>query len=124
MSAFTTFTSIKPLPKEKKWITTAPLTYRVGSDDSDEIVIVPTWYEFDWASIPMIFWRILQRVEPDTIAAACLHDYLYTDGRRYTLSKSDYIFLEALCCTTNRFKAFIMRLWVRMWGRLYRYKLI
>lgn len=124
MSAFTTFTSIQPLPKEKKWITTAPLVYRVWSEDSDEIITVPAGYEFDGASVPMIFGWFIQRVEPDTIAAACLHDYLYTDGRRYTLSKSDYIFFEALCCTTSKWKAFIMRLWVKMWGRIYWYKLI
>lgn len=124
MSAFTTFTSIQPLTKSKKWITTAPLIYRVWSEDSTDIITVPTGYEFDGASVPMIFGWFLQRVEPDTIAAACLHDYLYTDGRRYTLAKTDYIFYESLCCTTNRFKAFIMRLWVRMWGRLYWYKFI
>ena len=124
MSVFTTFTSIQPLPKEKKRITTTPLTYRVGSEDSDEIITVPTGYEFDWASVPMMFGWFIQRVEPDTIAAACIHDYLYTEGRRYTLSKSDYIFFEALCCTTSKWKAFIMRLWVRLWWRLYRYKLI
>jgi hypothetical protein len=124
MSAFTQFTSIQPLPKEKKWITTAPLTYRVGSEYSNEIITVPAWYEFDWASVPMLFWWFLQRVEPDTIAAACLHDYLYTEWRIYTLRETDYIFLEALCCTTNRLKAYIMWLWVRMWGRLYWYKFI
>lgn len=124
MSAFTTFTSIQPLPKAKKRITTAPLTYCVGSEDSDEIITVPAGYEFDGASVPMIFGWFIQRVEPDTIAAACIHDYLYTDGRRYTLARSDYIFFEALMCTTSKRKAFIMWLWVRMWGRLYWYKLI
>lgn len=124
MSAFTQFTSIQPLPKANKRITTAPLVYRVGSEDSDEIITVPTGFEFDGASVPMIFWRLIQRVEPQTISAACVHDYLYTEGRRYTLAKTDYIFYEALCCTTSKRKALIMRLWVRLWGRLYWYKII
>jgi len=68
----------------------------------------------------MIFWMFIQRVEPKTLSAACLHDYLYTDWRRYTLKKTDEIFLESLLVSwVNKYKAIIMYIWVRLWWWIY-----
>ena len=124
MSQFTKFTSIQPLPKERMRITTAPLVYHVWHEDSDEVITVPTGYEFDWASVPMVFGMVIQRAEPQTILAACLHDYLYTEWRRYTLSETDYIFYEALRCFNPKRKSMVMYIGVRLWWRVYWYKII
>lgn len=124
MSSFTENTSIQPLPKDNKWITVKPFTYYVDIEWVEEIT-VPAWYEFDWASIPMLFWMFVQRVEPQTISAACLHDYLYTNWRRYNRKKTDKIFRESLIVAwCSIIKSYIMWIWVRLWWRLYWYKLI
>lgn len=124
MSSFTQFTSIQPLPKSNKRITTQWFRYYVWVEWSDEYIDVPPKYEFDWASVPMVFWMFIQRVEPQTISAACLHDYLYTTGRRYSLAKTDKIFYESLIVSwVNKIKAMLMYIWVRLWGRYYWYKI-
>ena len=125
MSKFTENVCISPLPKANLWMTTAPLVYHVWDEHSTEIITVPAWYEFDWASVPMIFGPLIQRVEPKTISPACVHDWLYTQWRRYTQKKSDQIFYEALIASwVPTIKAYIMYIGVRLGWRLYRYKLI
>lgn len=120
MSNFTQFMAIQPKPKENLWITTEPLTYHVWDENSNEIIIVPAWYIFDWASVPMLFWMFIQRVEPRTVNAACIHDYLYLN-KIYKRHKCDNIFYEALMVWwTNRVKATAMRLWVRLLWWIYR----
>ena len=125
MSKFTENVYIAPLPKANRWITTAQLRYHVGSENSGEVIEVPVWFEFDGASVPMVFGWFIQRVEPKTISPACIHDWLYTEGRRYTQKKSDQIFYEALRASwVGRLKDYLMYIWVRLWGRIYRYKFI
>jgi len=48
MSSFTEFTSIKPLPKQNKWITTNSFMYYENDDLTWNFIIVPSWFEFDW----------------------------------------------------------------------------
>lgn len=123
MSSFTENTSIQPLPKSNKWITVRPFTYYLDVEWW-ESVTVPAWYEFDWASVPMIFGMFVQRVEPQTISSACLHDYLYTDWRIYNRSKTDIIFRESLSIAwCGKIKSYIMWLWVVLVWRIYWYKL-
>jgi hypothetical protein len=120
MSSFTDNVSIQPLPKSNKRITTKWFRYYVWEYWSDEYIDVPVWYEFDWASVPMLFWMFIQRVEPKTLSAACLHDYLYTEWRRYTLQKTDRIFYESLIVSwVNKCKAMIMYIWVILWWWIY-----
>ena len=123
MSSFTENTSIQPLPKVNKWVTTKPFTYYLYKEWGESIT-VPAWFVFDWASVPMVFGMFIQRVEPKTISSACLHDYLYTEWRRYTLKKTDRIFYESLLVSwVNKIKATLMYIWVRLWGRYYWYKI-
>ena len=125
MSSFTDNVSIQPLPKSNKRITTQWFRYYVWVEWSNEYIDVPVGYVFDWASVPMIFWIFIQRVEPKTLSAACLHDYLYTEWRRYTLKKTDRIFYESLLVSwVNKYKAMLMYIWVRLWWWVYRYKFI
>lgn len=125
MSSFTENVSIQPLPKMNLWVTSKPFRYHIGGIESNEIVEVPAWYVFDGASVPMVFGWLIQRVEPRSISAACVHDYLYTDGRRYTRWKTDCIFYESLIVSwVGRVKATLMRLWVFLWGWLYWHKFI
>lgn len=125
MSSFTENVNISPLPKENKRITTKPFVYHIGKEESNEVVVIPTWYVFDGASVPMVFGCFIQRVEPRTISAACLHDYLYTEWRRYSLIKTDLIFYESLIASwVCKIKAFIMYIWVFLGWWLYWYKIL
>ena len=40
MSVFTENVNIAPLPKQNMWLTTKELVYFVGSEDSDEKIVV------------------------------------------------------------------------------------
>jgi hypothetical protein len=62
-------------------------------------VTIPTGFETDGASIPRIFWNILQPFG-EYFPAALLHDYLYS--RTSTMyfdcdrEEADFLFLEAM----------------------------
>lgn len=60
----------------KKWEILAPFEYCVGAPDGWPIVVIPSGFITDFASIPRIFWNIL----PPTGKygkAAVVHDWLY-----------------------------------------------
>lgn len=119
MSVFTENVNIVPLPKQNLWMTTKELLYYVGNEFSDEKIIVPSGFVFDWASVPMIFGNIIQRVEPRTLSSACIHDYMYTN-KIYKRSKCDKIFYEALIVSgTRKWKAKCMYWGVRLGWRMY-----
>ena len=90
MSSFTEFTSIKPLPKQNKWITTNSFIYYENDDLTWNFITVPSWFEFDWCSVPL--WCF--RTEPRTITGCLLHDYLYYI--RYNRRKADLMFLNTM----------------------------
>lgn len=96
MSSFTNHTAIYPSDELWQRINAEWFRYYIGEQGSEKYVDVPAWYTFDGASVPKILGIFIQKVETDTIASACLHDYLYTDYRKYGRIKSDLIFYESL----------------------------
>ena len=125
MSQFTEFTSIAP--SGNKRVTTKELKREVWSLGSGNFITVPIWFEFDGATVPMVFWALIQRVEPKTINAACIHDriYIYKDQYDLTRRQADTIFFDAcIACWTPKFKAYVMYLWIRLGGWLYWYRFI
>ena len=73
------------------------MVYAVGDEDSAELIVVPSGFITDFASVPLAIQMFL----PKSIGrrAAVLHDYLYRtngEGGRYTRYEADCIFLEAL----------------------------
>lgn len=59
-------------------------------------VTVPTGFLTDGASIPRVFWSVLEPFGP-WFPAAIIHDFLYTQGNRaYTRLEADVIFKEAM----------------------------
>jgi hypothetical protein len=98
MSSFTKHTSISPTDNGIR-ITTEWFRYYIGEEGSFHFVDIPAWFEFDGASVPSILWMFIQRVEPDTIMSACLHDWLYIHKEKEDESNriaTDLIFLESL----------------------------
>lgn len=96
MSSFTNHTEIYPSDKLGIWVNNKQFRYYIWNENSTDYVDIPVWYEFDWASVPSILGIFIQKVETDTITSACLHDYLYTNHRKYGRIKSDIIFYESL----------------------------
>lgn len=92
------------------WAVAERFEYAVGSLDNPSMIItVPEGFEFDGASVPMLFWFLFPMAHPDYIQAAALHDYIYQNGgvcldhsksKQYlaVLSRrdADNIFYEAL----------------------------
>jgi hypothetical protein len=59
-------------------------------------ITVPTGFETDGASIPRVFWSILDPFGP-YFKAAVIHDWLYSPhNRRFTRAQADDIFKEAM----------------------------
>ena len=85
----------------KHWKLLEDLEYHVGSEDSDEVIIVPTGYETDFASVPRAFWNIFPPFGKHS-PAAVIHDYLYgkqgvmPSGMIYSRRRCDEIFLETM----------------------------
>jgi hypothetical protein len=137
MSSFTKHTSISPTD-DGKWITTQWFRYYIGEEGSDNYVDVPADFVFDGASVPNIFGIFIQKVEPDTIMSACLHDYIYIHRREYGRIVSDIIFLESLIIYNiprllrqkkyilafmSIFKYIIMTVWLILFSWFVRYKI-
>lgn len=75
-----------------------PLEYRVGSEDSEDVIIVPVGFETDFASIP---WGARNTFPPlgPWARPAIIHDYLYDtagEGGRFTRLQADKVFKEAM----------------------------
>ncbi len=93
MSSFTS-----PLVLEfvdvNEWFVKEQFEYHVGSYPSDEVIVVPKYFETDLASIPRIFWGILPP-HGKYGKAAVVHDYCYRTAC-YNKRRSDEIFLEGM----------------------------
>lgn len=86
------------------WRLLTPLEYHLGAPDGEEVVIVPTGFFTDFASIPRGLWNLF----PPTGKygkAAVIHDFLYqqreihgpgTGPRLCTRGEADAIFKEAM----------------------------
>ncbi len=95
MSSFTKHPDLKALLDGINWEVREPFEYRVGSEDSNEVIRIPKGFITDGASIPKIFWSIIGGPWGKYGYAAVVHDYLY-HTKKYTRKKSDQIFLEAM----------------------------
>lgn len=98
MSSFTNHTAISPTDHGKR-VTTEWFRYYIWEENSNEYVDVPAWFEFDGASVPSILGIFIQKVEPDTIMSACLHDWLYIHKEienEENRIATDLVFLESL----------------------------
>ena len=100
-----------PLQVEKtgknKWKLLAPLVY-----DGSEKIIVPAWFETDFASVPRAAWWFCAPAAGNHAKPAVLHDYLCvtsTDQKH-----TDKIFLEAMKVNgVGLFKRWVMYCMVR-----------
>jgi len=88
----------------KFWLLLEQFEYRVGSEDSDEVITVPVGFKTDFASIPGVAWSIIGHPTGRYGKAAVIHDWLYSEnageqGDDYeprTRRRCDQIFLEGM----------------------------
>lgn len=118
MSSFTEEIILKPAKSKNRRILVFKFHYCVGYEWSDEVITVPAWYEFDWASIPRLLWTLVGHpMDTMVIRAALVHDYMYTNMKYQGRKKADDTFLEAMLVSgVRKSKAIIYWLWVRLWG--------
>jgi len=151
MSHFTRNAVIQPVPKTSLRKLVNDVTWYAWSyDDETDTgtlpITPPIWYVFDWASTPTnlfavlclfsvfispwfsplaVLWYYMQRTESSTILWSVIHDYLYTDKEKFTRITrwiADRIALDIrIACWTNKYKALLMYLWIRLWWRFYWY---
>ncbi|EQM70952.1 DUF1353 domain-containing protein [Pseudomonas tohonis] len=107
---------LRSLPELDAWETTMPLPYMT---QDDRLVVVPTGYRTDLASVPRLAWRIVPRDHAQARRPAVVHDYIYTSQtHRFTKEEADRIFQQALIEEgMNRALAWLMWCAVRIGGR-------
>ena len=93
MSQLKTKLNVEPIGNGK-WVLQEGFEYHVGCYPSDEIIVVPAGFITDFASVPKVFWPIIDPVGKHG-KAAVIHDYCYYTAC-YGRIRSDQIFLEGM----------------------------
>ena len=115
MSSFTSPLVVSPVPGGKRWKLVFSFTYRVGSKDSDDKIVVRNGFVTDFASVPRLLWWLLPPWGTYG-KAAVIHDYMYQTRTR-TRKQADDIFLEAMeVLSVAKWKRALMYRAVRVFG--------
>lgn len=118
MSSFTKPLEVKILDDGANYELLSEFSY-YRENDKDDILVVPSGFVTDQASVPRIFWSIIPPFGRYG-KAAVLHDYLYDKTCTYNYSRKDCdkIFYEAMrACKTKKITAKILYYGVRLGGR-------
>lgn len=94
MSAFTKALVVTPLADGKSWVILSDFSYGVGTEDSDDRIVVERGFVTDFASVPQALWWAFPRCGKYGNAAV-VHDWLYWVQTR-SRKESDLVFLEAM----------------------------
>lgn len=106
---------IHPNPVTGKWVLSKTFTFYKWSKWCNECIIIPAWFEFDWASIPRLFWVIWHPMWIDTLIAALIHDYIYSN-HSMTRKEADELFNEVMIiCEVKTIKRILYYIGVRVW---------
>ncbi len=116
MSSFTTPLVVSPMPDGRTWKLVKSFKYHIGSKYSKDVISVTAGFVTDFASIPWFFWTFLPYWGKYG-KAAVVHDWLYRT-QQFTKETTDLLFYDAMRVGgTSRWKAMIMYLAVRYFGR-------
>lgn len=104
-------------PEIGNWMVIAPLYYH--SNIVKEIITVPAMFITDLATIPRILYPFINNSDYIIAAPSVVHDYLYK-SKLIPRKKADLILYEAMLNNNSgNFKAKIVYLAVRMFGKRY-----
>lgn len=114
---------ISPNSETWKWTLLESFVYYKWIKWSNDYIVIPAWFEFDWASVPRAFWCFGHPMEIDTLIWACVHDRLYhlirLNQKNYTREQADNKFNEVmLVCEVRTVKRVVFFLAVRAFGWL------
>jgi hypothetical protein len=116
-------------PGHHRWEVISPLHYRHYRPTpplpsgyqplASDLIVVPTGYLSDLASVPRLARRLVDSQCPTTRRPSVVHDYLYTDQtHRFTKREADRIFYDALLEEgTAKLLAWLLWQAVRIGGR-------
>lgn len=116
MSTFTEPLTVTKI-SSRLWKVARQFEYHIGTEESEEVIIVPEGFLTDFASSPRFTWII---IPPDGIytQSAVLHDFCYSK-KLYTRKKCDYIFYESMgVLGVPQSKRWIMWKSVRLFGKI------
>lgn len=110
MSLFTEFTSVEiPSKHCKNFRLTAPLVYERYYEGSGEFVIVPAWFETDFATLPLILQIFWKPYDHRWWKPAIVHDHEWNEAE--TLAEyqeaNDNFYDGMLACGTPYWIAFM-----------------
>lgn len=77
---------------------------------------VPAGFEFDGASVPRIFWAVLDPAS-EGFEAACLHDYNLSIGMPWKRAAREFR-ADLVCYGVPRWRARMIARVVELWGAL------
>ena len=118
MSSFTNDLVVSPLPDGRKWRICRKFSYH--SRKYKLVVIVPTGFVTDFASVPFIFWSFIPKWGKYG-KAAIVHDALY-QFQSLPRGDADSIFREGMITLgVAKWRVFLMYWAVRLfgWGSYY-----
>ena len=112
MSFKTDLITKRDMSKDFCWILQEPLVY----ENDKYIITVKAGFNFDFASIPWVFRRVLPKNGKSYDRAACVHDALYA-SQALPKAECDKIFLSAMLMDgTNETIADAMYMAVKVGG--------
>ena len=106
---------LKPVPNSDKYELTEDYNMEVGG----LTIRIPKGFQYDGASIPRIFWRVIKSpFQPKFMAPALCHDWLYTENiPGVDKSLADDIFYHLLLLNgVKKTKAKLMHQAVKWFG--------
>lgn len=102
--------------KSYTYKTCAPISYKID----EEILVIPSNYKTDLASIPRVFWSFILPMKSELMSAAILHDFLYEHPHGITRKDADDIFFNLLISNgVSKKEAVVIYLLVRAFGWRY-----
>lgn len=82
---------------QPRWELWNGFTYAVGDLGAPQYTVsVPKKFQFDGASVPLLFRMLVPMAHPNYIQAAALHDYMLGYVELYGRRTCDLVFYEAL----------------------------
>lgn len=113
MSKFIGRFLVEPMLDGKSWKVHKEFKYE--SDVLNTTITIPVGFITDGASIPKLFWNIIQPTGP-YFRAAVIHDYLYR-WQKFTRRQSDDVLLEGMwVLKCKRWQYFCIYTAVRYFG--------
>lgn len=102
-----------------EWVVAQDFFYEVDGPGSGEKIVVPRGFEFDGATVPVPLTLLVPQTHSAYLAAAALHDFLYSrhGPRHLSRKRADRIFRDAMIvCGLNWLWAGLMWRAVRAGG--------